>query len=206
RLWRKRIGGDFCHRNYLELSERIRQRDVVIENIQFVRNRQIIHTTIAFLREIQLGDIRKLDWFREMAVESNQRLSRRSLVISEFCSGRFDSSWNEATPTLKLMYPEIKQLSKSGEDEYIQRISLTGFPAQSVGSSNTDVLDLPCLLVLITGTSQSRQHESRTHLPQCCLMMTLEGFPFVIVNTKEYHSECSGRITRIMRRTLVNSL
>ncbi|GKB38583.1 hypothetical protein Tco_0883525 [Tanacetum coccineum] len=40
----------------------------------------------------------------------------------------------------------------------IQRISLTGFPAQSVGSSNTDVLDLPCLLVLITGTSQSRQH------------------------------------------------
>ncbi|GKC84925.1 hypothetical protein Tco_1140642, partial [Tanacetum coccineum] len=32
------------------------------------------------------------------------------------------------------------------------------FPAQSVGSSNTDVLDLPCLLVLITGTSQSRQH------------------------------------------------
>ncbi|GJS95937.1 hypothetical protein Tco_0802905 [Tanacetum coccineum] len=73
---------------------------------------------------------------------------------------------------------------------YIQRISLTGFPAQSVGSSNTDVLDLPCLLVLITGTSQSRQH----------------GFPFVIVNTKEYHSECSGRITRIMRRTLVNRL
>ncbi|GKB91334.1 hypothetical protein Tco_0963606, partial [Tanacetum coccineum] len=42
--------------------------------------------------------------------------------------------------------------------EQIQRISLTGFPAQSVGSSNTDVLDSPCLLVLITGTSQSRQH------------------------------------------------
>ncbi|GJU35313.1 hypothetical protein Tco_1183667 [Tanacetum coccineum] len=34
------------------------------------------------------------------------------------------------------------------------------FPAQSVGSSNTDVLDSPCLLVLITGTSQSRQHDS----------------------------------------------
>ncbi|GKB64040.1 hypothetical protein Tco_0920226 [Tanacetum coccineum] len=24
-------------------------------------------------------------------------------------------------------------------------------------------------------------------------MMTLEGFPFIIVNTKEYHSECSGK-------------
>ncbi|GJS23212.1 hypothetical protein Tco_0451844 [Tanacetum coccineum] len=42
--------------------------------------------------------------------------------------------------------------------DFIQRISLTGFPSQSVGSSNTDVLDLPCLLVLITETSQSRQH------------------------------------------------
>ncbi|GJS77368.1 hypothetical protein Tco_0727249 [Tanacetum coccineum] len=44
------------------------------------------------------------------------------------------------------------------KERQIQRISLTGFPAQSVGSSNTDVLDSPCLLVLITGTSQSRQH------------------------------------------------
>ncbi|GJY69668.1 putative ribonuclease H-like domain-containing protein [Tanacetum coccineum] len=51
----------------------------------------------------------------------------------------------------------------------IQRISLTGFPAQSVGSSNTDVLDLPCLLVLITGTSQSRQHviTSLIHIESC---------------------------------------
>ncbi|GJZ47951.1 hypothetical protein Tco_0601783 [Tanacetum coccineum] len=43
--------------------------------------------------------------------------------------------------------------------DFIQRFSLTGFPAQSIGSSSTDVLDLPCLLVLITGTSQSRQHD-----------------------------------------------
>ncbi|GKE19586.1 hypothetical protein Tco_1427163, partial [Tanacetum coccineum] len=40
----------------------------------------------------------------------------------------------------------------------IQRISLIGFPAQSVGSSNTDVLDSPRLLVLNTRMSQSRQH------------------------------------------------
>ncbi|GJT44872.1 hypothetical protein Tco_0953587 [Tanacetum coccineum] len=64
------------------------------------------------------------------------------------------------------MNPEIKQSAIKRVDEYgfvirpdlIQRISLTRFPAQSVGSSNTDVLDLPCLLVLITETSQSRQH------------------------------------------------
>ncbi|GKD04264.1 hypothetical protein Tco_1179238, partial [Tanacetum coccineum] len=40
----------------------------------------------------------------------------------------------------------------------LRRISLTGFPARSVGSSNADALDLPYLLVLITRTSQSRQH------------------------------------------------
>ncbi|GJR57685.1 hypothetical protein Tco_1499847 [Tanacetum coccineum] len=50
------------------------------------------------------------------------------------------------------------KLIDSSRVHFIQRISLTGFPAQSVGSSNTDVLDSPCLLVLITGTSQSRQH------------------------------------------------
>ncbi|GJZ69185.1 hypothetical protein Tco_0632735 [Tanacetum coccineum] len=43
----------------------------------------------------------------------------------------------------------------------IRRTSLTGFPAQSVRSSNAIALDSPYLLVLITGTSQSRQHESR---------------------------------------------
>nr|GEU55442.1 hypothetical protein [Tanacetum cinerariifolium] len=33
-----------------------------------------------------------------------------------------------------------------------------GFPAESVGSSKNDILDSPCLLLLTTGTSQSRQH------------------------------------------------
>ncbi|GJU68162.1 reverse transcriptase domain-containing protein [Tanacetum coccineum] len=39
-----------------------------------------------------------------------------------------------------------------------RRTSLTRFPAQSVRSSNAVALDSPYLLVLITGTSQSRQH------------------------------------------------
>nr|GEZ65641.1 reverse transcriptase domain-containing protein [Tanacetum cinerariifolium] len=38
------------------------------------------------------------------------------------------------------------------------RASLTGFPAQSIKSSNAITLDSPYLLVLITGTSQSRRH------------------------------------------------
>ncbi|GJX67780.1 retrovirus-related pol polyprotein from transposon TNT 1-94 [Tanacetum coccineum] len=40
-----------------------------------------------------------------------------------------------------------------------RRTSLTGFPAQSIGSFNTNVLDSPCLLVLNTRMSQSRQYD-----------------------------------------------
>nr|GEW83466.1 zinc finger, CCHC-type [Tanacetum cinerariifolium] len=40
----------------------------------------------------------------------------------------------------------------------VEKNLLTGFPAQSISSSNAIALDLPNLLVLITGTSQSRQH------------------------------------------------
>ncbi|GJU92929.1 hypothetical protein Tco_1317685 [Tanacetum coccineum] len=69
---------------------------------------------------------------------------------------------------------------------FLDRVS-----SQSVGSSNTDVIDLALLVFSLPDPSKA---ENR-HLLQCCLMMTLEGFPFVIVNTKEYHYECSGRIT-----------
>ncbi|GJY77146.1 DMR6-like oxygenase 2-like protein [Tanacetum coccineum] len=40
-----------------------------------------------------------------------------------------------------------------------KRTSLTRFPSQNVGSSNADALESPYLLVLINGTSQSRQHD-----------------------------------------------
>ncbi|GKE60006.1 hypothetical protein Tco_1510373, partial [Tanacetum coccineum] len=44
-------------------------------------------------------------------------------------------------------------------------------------------------------TSRSRywgvSKQTTRHLPHSYLRLTLEGFPFVTVNTKEYHSECS---------------
>nr|GEX20627.1 hypothetical protein [Tanacetum cinerariifolium] len=69
--------GAFCRRNSMKLTERIRQRDDAIANIQFVGNHHNIQTVVAYLREIQLGDIRKLDWCKEMVVESNHRLCRK---------------------------------------------------------------------------------------------------------------------------------
>ncbi|GKC74242.1 hypothetical protein Tco_1120125 [Tanacetum coccineum] len=77
-------------------------------------------------------------------------------VAASFQRSRIHKPHNEAA-TLSSK-PEIRQLAIKDEYGFIKRISLTGFPAQIVGSSNTDVLDSPCLLVLITGTSQSRQH------------------------------------------------
>ncbi|GJV66574.1 hypothetical protein Tco_1482083 [Tanacetum coccineum] len=57
----------------------------------------------------------------------------------------------------------IKDLGHSGDIIYLtdvqfRRTSLTGFLAQSIRSSNAIALDSPYLLVLITRTSQSRQH------------------------------------------------
>ncbi|GJS62725.1 hypothetical protein Tco_0657509 [Tanacetum coccineum] len=56
-----------------------------------------------------------------------------------------------------------------------KRISLTGFRS-------------------CTSRSRYRSISKQTtrHLPQSCLMLTLEGFPFITVNTKEYHFECSS--------------
>ncbi|GJS29878.1 hypothetical protein Tco_0490498 [Tanacetum coccineum] len=56
-----------------------------------------------------------------------------------------------------------KSSEEDDDDEFnvIQRISLTGFQLKAVGSFSTQmVLDSPCLLVLITETSQSRQHDA----------------------------------------------
>ncbi|GJS59039.1 zinc finger, CCHC-type containing protein [Tanacetum coccineum] len=84
---------------------------------------------------------------------------------------------------------DVKTAFLNGDlEEEIQRISLTGFPAQSVGSSNTDVLDSPCLLVFITGTSQSRQHVinkidsfrilEMSPTKRLALLVGSAGFPF----------------------------
>ncbi|GKF93934.1 hypothetical protein Tco_0283634, partial [Tanacetum coccineum] len=66
------------------------------------------------------------------------------------------------------------------------------FPAQSVRSSNTDVLDLPCLLVLITGTSQSRQHESRKSPTKSLFDAGSSEISIFIVNTL-VSLGCSGK-------------
>nr|GEY29220.1 hypothetical protein [Tanacetum cinerariifolium] len=76
-----------------------------------------------------------------------------------------------------------------------------GFPAQSVGSSSTKVLDSPCLLVLITGTSQSRQHESCKSPTKSLFDVGSSRISIFIVNTF-VSLGCSGKFSRKMRRTL----
>ncbi|GKA98650.1 hypothetical protein Tco_0826587 [Tanacetum coccineum] len=83
-----------------------------------------------------------------------------------------------------------------------RKISLTGFPAQSVRFSNAIALNSLYLLVLITGASQSRQHESRKPPTAELFDVDYRRISIVTVNTKEYHSNVLAIITRIMRRTL----
>ncbi|GKF70474.1 hypothetical protein Tco_0203531, partial [Tanacetum coccineum] len=77
-----------------------------------------------------------------------------------------------------------------------RRTSLTGFPAQSVRSSNADALDSLYLLVLNTETSQSKQHvdtsliqiESRMSPTESLFDAGSSRISIFTVNTK-YHSD-----------------
>ncbi|GJV55212.1 reverse transcriptase domain-containing protein [Tanacetum coccineum] len=88
-----------------------------------------------------------------------------------------------------------------GSSVQFRRTSLTGFLAQSIRSSNAIALDSPYLLVLITRTSQSRQHESRKSPTKSLFDVGSRRISIVTVNTKEYHSDVLAIITRIMRKT-----
>ncbi|GJW47537.1 hypothetical protein Tco_0079183 [Tanacetum coccineum] len=57
------------------------------------------------------------------------------------------------------------------------------------------------LAVLVTGASQSRQHESRKPPTKSLFDVGSRRISIVTVNTKEYHSDVLAIITRIMRRT-----
>ncbi|GJV07467.1 hypothetical protein Tco_1345123 [Tanacetum coccineum] len=93
---------------------------------------------------------------------------------------------------------EVLNLDSTGT-RYIQfkRISLTGFPAHSVRSSNAIALDSLYLLVLITRASQSRQHvdtilihiESRKPPTKSLFNVDSSRISIVIMNTKEHHSD-----------------
>ncbi|GJW11431.1 hypothetical protein Tco_1577258 [Tanacetum coccineum] len=94
---------------------------------------------------------------------------------------------NKASPSSIFMYPEINVSNKAGGQIMALsfRLDLLELTSGSVGLLITDVLDLPCLLVLITGTSQSRQHvdTSLIHIeslasPPTAVQFdeTLEGF------------------------------
>nr|GFB20981.1 reverse transcriptase domain-containing protein [Tanacetum cinerariifolium] len=84
------------------------------------------------------------------------------------------------------------------------------FPAQSIGSSSTKALDSPCLLVLNTGTSQSRQHviTSLIHIESCksptksLFDVGSRRISIFIVNTF-VSLRCSGKFSRKLRRTLL---
>ncbi|GJS70349.1 hypothetical protein Tco_0703190 [Tanacetum coccineum] len=77
---------------------------------------------------------------------------------------------------------------------------MEGFAAVLAVLVNRACIKFTMLAVLITKTSPKQ--DKHVTLQQRCLWLTLGRISFVTANTKEYHSECSGKISRIMRRTL----
>ncbi|GJS76671.1 hypothetical protein Tco_0726552 [Tanacetum coccineum] len=53
--------GEYCHRNCMKLSERMRQIDAAIGALHHTGSRKKIVRVVAYLREIQNGDLEKLD-------------------------------------------------------------------------------------------------------------------------------------------------
>ncbi|GJV12626.1 retrovirus-related pol polyprotein from transposon TNT 1-94 [Tanacetum coccineum] len=106
----------------------------------------------------------------------------------------------------KLYQMDVKSAFLNGfinKEIKFRRTSLTGFPAQSIRSSNAIALDSPYLLVLITGTSQSKQHvdtsliciQSRKSPTKSLFNVGSRRISIVTVNTKEYHSDVLAIIT-----------
>nr|GEW03516.1 G-box-binding factor 4 [Tanacetum cinerariifolium] len=80
-----------------------------------------------------------------------------SLEKNQTCS-LFKISTGKKTSQRLWMFKVKEELDGRKRQVQFRRTSLTGFPAQSIRSFNAIALDSPYLLVLITGTSQSRQH------------------------------------------------
>ncbi|GKC06826.1 hypothetical protein Tco_0998436, partial [Tanacetum coccineum] len=129
--------------------------------------------------------------------------------LSEFDDGKYNVISDKDLFSYDIFPNKDLQLCKDNDDDKIdcrydvqfRRTSLTGFPAQSIRSSNAVALDSPKLLILITGTSQSRQYESRKSPTKSLFDVGSRRISIVTVNTKEYHSDVLAIITRIMRRT-----
>nr|GEU44714.1 RNA-directed DNA polymerase, eukaryota, nucleotide-binding alpha-beta plait domain protein [Tanacetum cinerariifolium] len=145
-------------------------------------------------KDVESDDKRELKECKTILVETSNTLGE---------SNNVRDSWLVALQNKQTEFEKYKAFNDRTVDYdklerrlNFRRTSLTGFPAQSIRPSNTIALDSPYLIVFITETSQSRQHESRKSPTESCLMLTLEGFPFVTVNTKEYHSECSSNYHR----------
>nr|GEX02982.1 ribonuclease H-like domain-containing protein [Tanacetum cinerariifolium] len=74
-------------------------------------------------------------------------------------------------------------------EDYLEDLFATNHLSGNPTFSSHADLTSPKVIDPLSGNTTS---SSPDHLLESCLMLTLEGFPFITVNTKEYHFECSG--------------
>ncbi|GKE54746.1 hypothetical protein Tco_1489902 [Tanacetum coccineum] len=147
--------------------------------VPLILGRPFLHTVDAVIRvkqkQLNLGvGTERIIFNIDSAMKhsySNDDTSFSIDVIDEILEEDFDDLLDEGSKILhsiegtlleEEIFSKFDEFMTMTADENSESESDTEeppwFPAQSVGSSNTDILDSPCFLVLITGTSQSRQH------------------------------------------------
>ncbi|GJU96343.1 hypothetical protein Tco_1321099 [Tanacetum coccineum] len=159
---------------------------------------QFVHKTLLHrLKNFRLGYNRNSDMPRREWTEKDQKHTRYVLrkIDDQLLRRRIMRSL-EVLVGGRNTETDRRLLQRTDQ---FRRASLTGFPAQSVRSSNAIALDSPYSLVLIIETSQSRYHESRKSPTKSLFDVGSRRISIVTVNTKEYHSDVLAIITRIMQ-------
>nr|GEU61997.1 putative ribonuclease H-like domain-containing protein [Tanacetum cinerariifolium] len=141
------------------------------------------------LKQIDADDLEEMDLKWQMAMLTMRAMkflqkTRRNLGVNGPTSMGFDMAKVECynchrkghfarecrfpkdtrRPAVAELQRRSVPVETSTSNALVSQCDATGFPAQSVRSSNSDVLDSPCLLVLINKMSQSRQHVA-PHIP-----------------------------------------
>nr|GEV93558.1 hypothetical protein [Tanacetum cinerariifolium] len=96
--------------------------------------------------------------------EKGAAYHRENMLLEEIDQNDDDNDLAKERELLASLIEKLKcEINESkNRNKFLEtsnKVLIEKLKAQSVGSSNTEVLDSPCLLVLITGTSQRRQND-----------------------------------------------
>nr|GEU63077.1 pyruvate, phosphate dikinase regulatory protein, chloroplastic [Tanacetum cinerariifolium] len=152
-----------------DLKAQLQAKDTIIyklkDHIKYMRENDKDEKVKLDMDEIETINI-ELEHSVAKLLSENELLHKEIEHLKRIYKDKFDSIKRTRACFKEHINSLIAQLDSTSMENAdlkgrfnFRRPSLTWFPAQSISSSNAIALDSPYLLVLITGTSQSNQHE-----------------------------------------------